>query len=170
MLALMKPYFAMLAAIAILACHAARAAAPLPLGPNHGSFGDWTAATFGSGTAKICYAFTRPQSTKPAFPHRSLSMLTVTERHGSPDEISVTPGFTYPAKPGISMQLGNTTIPFYVQGNIAFTDSATAALAGFTRESDATISFTGPHGKKFTDKFSLAGFTAAHMAILKACP
>jgi hypothetical protein len=161
---------AMLATIAILVPAGAMAAAPSPLGPNKGVFGDWTAATYGTGTARICYAFTRPQHVRPAVSSRGPAMLTVTERHGSRDEISITPGFTYAKKSAVSMVVGKASIPFYVQDNTAFTDSVTEALAGFARESTTSVTSTGPKGVKVTDKFSLTGFSAAYKAINKACP
>ncbi len=160
----------MLATFAILTPIAAMADAPAPLGPNKGVFGDWTAATYGKGADKVCYAFTKPQSSVPPLAGRGLAMLTVTQRHGSSDEISLTPGFTYPKKAVVSLAFGKSKLPFYVQGNVAFTDSVSEALAGFARESDATATSSGPKGKKLTDKFSLSGFSAAYKEIAKACP
>jgi len=170
MLHAMKAIFAMLATIAILSPLAAMAAGPVPLGPNKGVFGDWTAATYGSGTSKICYAFTKPQSTTPPLAKRGLTMLTVTERHGSHDEVSLTPGYIYPDNAAINMQLGRNHLTFYVQDNVAFTDDVTEALSGFANQSQADVTATGPKGKKLTDQFSLSGFSAAYKAIAKACP
>jgi len=170
MLHVMKAILAMLATIAILSPLAAIADAPIPLGPDKGVFGDWTAATYGSGPSKICYAFTKPQSTTPVLPSRGLTMLTVTERHGSHDEVSLTPGYTYPSDAAIDMQLGREHLSFYVQDNVAFTDDVTRALSGFANQSDADVTATGPGAKKLTDTFSLKGFSAAYRAIENACP
>ena len=167
---MLQPMKRTLAIIAILTPLTAMAEAPSPLGPNKGQFGDWTAATYGTGLAKICYAFTKPQLTTPAVPGRGLAMLTVTERHGSHDEVSITPGFTYPKQAVVSMALGKDKIPFYVQDNVAFTDNVNEALEGFAKQDDTIVTSTGPRGKKFTDKFSLTGFSAAYKAISKACP
>ena len=174
MLAGMNRIRAMLASFAILcplaAPLSARADTPSPLGPNKGIFGDWTAASYGTGADKVCYAFTKPQSSKPTLAGRGLAMLTVTQRHASHDEISLTPGFTYPKKAVVSLTVGKSKIPFYVQDSVAFTDNVTEALAGFARESDATAIATGPKGKKISDKFSLSGFSSAYKEITKACP
>jgi hypothetical protein len=170
MLPPMTRIFATLATIAMLTPFAALASAPTPLGPNNGQFGDWTAAAYGTGAEKICYAFTKPHSTVPLVPGRGLTMLTITERHGSHDEVSLTPGFTYPKTAVVSMLLGRDRLTFYVQDNVAFTDNVNEALAGFARESAATVTSTGPKGKKFTDTFSLNGFSAAYKAIVRACP
>jgi hypothetical protein len=170
MLRPMTRILATLATIAMLTPLAALAAAPTPLGPNNGQFGDWTAATYGTGAAKICYAFTKPQSTVPPVPSRGLTMLTITERHGSHDEVSLTPGFTYPKTAVVNMLLGRDRLTFYVQDNVAFTDNVSEALAGFARESTVNVASTGPKSKKFTDTFSLSGFSAAYKAIMTACP
>ncbi|WP_297489909.1 hypothetical protein [Acidocella sp.] len=159
-----------LISLAILAPMAAMAGTPSPLGPDNGKFGDWTAATYGTGAATICYAFTKPQTSSPSLPGRGLAMLTVTERSGSRDEISLTPGYTYPKSATVSVVLGNDTIPFYVQDNIAFTNSTKAALAGFARENAALATSTGPKHRPVTDKFSLSGFSDAYKAITSACP
>lgn len=159
-----------LATLTILVPLAAQAAAPAALGPNGGKFGDWTAATYGSGSAKVCYAFTKPQISKPNWASRKLVMLTVTERQGSRDEISITPGYLYPEKAVVSMTLGTDKIPFYVQDNIAFTDSTGAALAGFASQGMALATSTGPKRKPVEDQFSLSGFSAAYKAITEACP
>jgi hypothetical protein len=159
-----------LAALAILAPLSAMADAPTPLGPNGGKFGNWMTATYGTGDAKICYAFTKPQISTPHLASRGLVMLTVTERQGSRDEISITPGYSYPQKAVVSLTLGKNKIPFYVQDNVAYTDSTSAALAGFAKQDMAMAASTGPKHKPVTDQFSLSGFSAAHAAIIRACP
>jgi hypothetical protein len=167
----MKNLTTAMAAIAILTPLAAQAAGPVPLGPNKGQYGDWIAASYGTGVDKVCYAFTKPIRTRPAISSRGTPMLTVTERHGSRDEISLTPGYVYPRKPVISLQAGRSKIPFYVQDNVAFTDAVSPALAAFTRENSAIATSSGPKGGKIvTDSYSLNGFTAAYKAITKACP
>lgn len=156
--------------IAILTPLSAMAAAPQPLGPNKGKFGAWTAATYGTGAAKICYAFTKPQRTSPALPNRGLAMLTVTKRHASPDEVSITPGYAYPAHARVDVTVGSVKLPFFVQDNVAFTNDVKDAIAGFTREYDATAVSTGPQGQRVTDQYSLNGFSDSYKEISAACP
>lgn len=167
----MKMLRTAMATIAILTPLAALAAGPTPIGPNKGIYGDWIAASYGTGSTKICYAFTKPVRTRPAISSRGMPMLTVTERHGSRDEISLTPGYTYPKNATVSLTAGKTKIPFYVQDNVAFTDSVSQALDAFARESDAVVTASGPKGiKTVTDNYSLKGYSAAYKAIVKACP
>lgn len=166
-----RPMKRTLALLAILAPLAAKAEAPKPLGPNNGQYGDWTAATYGTGKTKICYAFTKPQSTKPPLAKRGLAMLTVTERSATHDgEVSLTPGYSYPAHATVSLEVGHAKLPFYVQDNVAFTSSVKQAVAGFTQYATAATESTGPDGKRLVDIFSLNGFSAAYKAITAACP
>ena len=173
----MKRICAMFAILAPLCTPvSAMADAPTPLGPNHGKFGTWTAATYGDGTAKICYAFTKPLVSKPNWKSRSLVMLTVTERPGVRDEVTITPGYTYPKAAKVSLAVGKLSIPFYVQDGTAFTDDGAKALAAFVKADTASANSSapksgGPKSKTpVLDEFSLTGFSAAYHAIEHACP
>jgi invasion protein IalB len=164
----MKKHFA--AAALTLLPALALAAAPTPLGPNNGKFGAWTAATYGTGAAKICYAFATPQISKPALKSRGRVMLTVTQRHGSRDEVALTPGFTYPKGASVKLTVDNTPFDFFAQGSNAFANNGSAVVAALKNGNSATAKGTGPKGKPVEDQFSLSGFSAAYKAISAACP
>jgi hypothetical protein len=143
----------------------ARADAPTSLGV----YGDWTAAMYGSGAKKACYAFTIAQSSAPSLPNRGQVMLTVTERKSGHDEVTLAAGFAYPAKPTVTVNANGATLNFYTAGQTAFTSGADA-VAAFEQGSSATAKSTGPGGVAVVDNFSLAGFSDAYGAITKACP
>ncbi len=149
---------------------AALAAGPSALGPNGGKYGDWTAATYGSGDAKICYAFTDPQSSQPDWKSRGKVMLTVTDRKGSHDEVSITAGYDYLKDAKVTLAVGSKNFDFFTQKNIAFTSSGTDAVAAFKVGDSATSTGPGPHGHPVVDQFSLSGFSGAYKAISDACP
>jgi hypothetical protein len=155
--------------LAILAPAAAFAdTAPAQLGV----FGDWTAATYGTGTGRACYAFTTAQSSAPQLPGRGQVMLVVTERKSGHDEVTLSAGYTYPAKPSVSLDVDGTNIAFYTQGQTAFTASGGTAVTAFQQGSSARATSSGPSGTGGTviDNFSLAGFSGAYSAITAACP
>ncbi|MBB5372533.1 invasion associated locus B family protein [Acidocella aromatica] len=160
------PIAALLAVLPTLAL----ADAPAPLGANGGKFGNWTAATYGTGAAKICYAFTTPQISKPNWKSRGKVMLTVTQRHGSRDEVSLTAGYAYPKTASVKLTVGTTPFDFYTSGANAFTSSGTAVVTAFKSADSAATKGTGPKGKPVEDSFSLTGFSAAYKAISAACP
>jgi hypothetical protein len=152
--------------LALIAPTAALAAAPTPLG----TFGDWTAATYGTGGEKACYAFTTAQTSAPTIPGRGAAMLVVTERKTGHDEVTLSAGFTYPAKPTVTLDIDGNDISFYTQGQTAFTTSGGAAISDFQQGSLAKATSSAPGGVTVIDNFSLAGFSAAYTAITTACP
>jgi hypothetical protein len=158
------------AALAILLPVSAFAATPSTLGPDGGKFGAWTAAVAGTGSAKVCYAFTTPVSSKPAWKSRARVLLTVTERADARDEVTLTPGYTYPKKVTVSLTIGKVDFPFLVDSGTAFATDNASILAAFRKADAAASTSTGPHGKPVADKYSLTGFSAAYKAIVKACP
>ncbi len=167
MLPRMKPIFASF--IFALLPAAALAAGPSALGPNGGKFGDWTAATYGTGDAEICYAFTAPQSSSPAVKDRGPVMLTVTNRKGSPHEVSITTGYDYPKNATVSLAVGSNSFDFFTQKDVAFTTSGAAAVAAFEAGATATATGPGPQGHPVVDQYSLTGFSDAYKAITAAC-
>jgi invasion protein IalB len=148
----------------------AQSAGPVPLGANQGKFGDWTAATYGSGAAKACYAFTTAQASAPAIKGRGDVMLTVTQRKAGKDEVTLSAGYTYPAKAVVTLDAGNGPISFYMKGSTAFTTAGTSAVGAFQQGSTAIAKSSAPGGVTVTDNFSLAGFSDAYAAINAACP
>jgi invasion protein IalB len=144
--------------------------APALIGPNNGKFGDWTAASYGSGAAKICYAFTKVQISKPNWKSRGKVMLTVTERKSSRDEVSIAAGYTYAKNAAGKLTIGTKSIDFYTQDSTAFTTSGADAVTAFKTANSTSFKSPGPKGKPVEDQFSLSGFSGAYKAITSACP
>ncbi|WP_297370853.1 invasion associated locus B family protein [Acidocella sp.] len=156
-----------LAALLALTPLTVQAAQPSALGV----YGAWTAASLGSGKSRICYAFTRARGSSIALHPRGTAMLAVTERHGAPDEVSVTPGYTYPKFAKVELTSGRTRVTFSPAGQNAYTADNSRAVAAFRAGSTAEVTATSPdHGRMVTDHYSLAGFSAAYGAIKRACP
>ncbi len=178
--------FALCTLSAIGAPLTAKAAPPTPLGPNGGHYGNWQAASYGSGAGQICYAFTKPQRSTPNWKSRGLVMLTVTERPGLRDVVSLTPGYDYPKAALVSLGLGQHRVELSVQDDVAFADDGAAVIAAFAKLDSATSISSAPasissapasvspgihRGKKLVlDEFSLTGFAAAYQAITSQCP
>ena len=169
----MKTLLAALAVLApALACAAtpATGTGPVPLGSAGGKFGDWTAATYGSGGAKACYAFTTAQSSAPKLGGRGPVMLTVTERKAGRDEVTLSAGYVYPAKAVVTLDAGGPALSFYTKGGTAFTTAGGAAVKAFQAGATATAKSSATGGGTVTDTFSLTGFSGAYSAIAAACP
>jgi hypothetical protein len=138
-------------------------------GPRQlGSFRDWTAATYQDNGQKICYAFTRATKTEP---NRQGVVLTVTHRPGGRDAVAITVGYTYPRNAETMIVIGQTSLPFYTNGNSAFARDGTAVVAAMRGGNRATARGPAAGGRgTANDQFSLAGFSAAHDAISRECP
>jgi invasion protein IalB len=147
----------------------AMADSPAALGPSGGKFGDWTAASYGTGSVKVCYAFTDAQSSKPNWKSRGKVMLTVTQRAGIRDEVTLAAGYTYLKDAKVQLSVGSKSFDFYTEGGNAFTSSGAGAVAAFINGNAATATSTGPHGHPVKDQFSLTGFSGAYKAISTAC-
>jgi len=136
-----------------------------------GKFGDWTAAVYEQSGKKVCYAFTRAASSKPALPGRSEPILTVTERPGTAESVAMEAGFAYAPKAAVTVTVDEQTrLDFYTAQRNAFARDSKAAVAAFQKGREAVAHSPAPKGKEVDDTFSLHGFSDAHDAILKACP
>ncbi len=142
----------------------------LAAGPKSlGIFGDWTAATYGAGSSKACYAFTPAKSSSLALPNRGAVLLTVTQRKEAGDEVTLAAGYAYPTSPKVTLTAGASVIDFYTAGQTAFTTGGKEAVAAFQTSAAALAKSSGPNGVTVVDKFSLKGFSGAYSAIRKAC-
>ncbi|HQT65247.1 MAG: hypothetical protein B7Z75_11235 [Acidocella sp. 20-57-95] len=158
-------YTALLLALLLPTTALAQSVAPTSLG----TFEGWTAATYGSGANKACYAFTTATVSAPALAKRGPVMLTVTERKSDRDEVTLSAGFDYPAKPVVTLSIGATKIDFYTSGQTAFTSDGALAVASMKHGGKAVAKTVGPSGYVL-DTFALSGFSGAYSAISKACP
>ena len=123
-----------------------------------------------SGADKACYAFTNAQHSDPAIAKRGAVMLTVTERQGVHDEVTLTAGYPYPKDAKVTLSVNGQPIDFYTQGDTAFTANGHGAVEAFRNGDSAEAKGTTPHGHMVTDDFSLSGFSGAYSAISTACP
>ncbi len=138
--------------------------APKPLGV----FSSWTAATYGAGAHKACYAFTLsklPKTTKT-----TPAMLTVTERGDSRDEISLAQGITYSKHAKVTLTVGKTDLKFFYKDSMAYALHKTPTIKAFLAGNAVKATASAPHAADVVDHFGLDGFSAAYKAIVKACP
>ncbi|MCF3945083.1 invasion associated locus B family protein [Acidiphilium sp. AL] len=162
------PALLLLAAVALpglaVAAQTPAADAPKPLGV----FKSWTAATYGTGADKACYAFATTKLPKGS--KATPAMLTVTERAAFRDEISLSQGITYSKGAKVTLAVGPTTLKFFTKDNMAYAMKGAATTKAFLAGSSVTATATAPNAKPVTDTFGLDGFADAYKAIQKACP
>jgi hypothetical protein len=154
---------------ALLVCTATALAAPAADAPKPlGVFSSWTAATYGVGAHKACYAFTLSQLPKGS--KAAPAMLTVTERHDQRDEISLAQGITYSKDAKIVLTVGKTALKFFYKDNMAYALHKTPTIKAFLAGNKVTATASAPKASDVVDHFGLDGFSSAYKAIVKACP
>lgn len=128
-----------------------------------GDFQSWTAAAYGEKAQRICYAFARA--------NRAGVLLTVTHRHGSRDEVTVSAGYTYPRNAEATLHVGATELPFYTAGSTAAARDGAAVVRALRNGREAVLKGPAANGRGTqSDSFPLAGFGAAYDAISRECP
>ena len=164
-----------LLALWLLAPMAARAADKTDL---IGSFRDWDAFTLKKANGElICYMVSVPKSSKASRKgvRRGDIYITVTHRPKAKvrDQVNIVVG--YPFKEGSEARAvidGKTRFRLFTQGDGAWLYTQkddTAMVKAMRRGSTLVVTGTSHRGTRTTDRYSLAGFTAAHNAISKAC-
>ncbi|MCB8876031.1 invasion associated locus B family protein [Acidisoma silvae] len=151
----------------LMALSAPAFAAETGSGPTSlGVFSDWTAASLPA--SHVCYAFTRAiGSAKTA----TAAMIIVTERPTSRDEVVVNATHDFPAKTEVAVQVDDQdAMSFYTAGPHAFSRDGRATVIAMQKGNGASAAWATKTEKKHSEKFSLAGFSAAYGAIVKACP
>jgi hypothetical protein len=142
----------------------------VPVAKSIGVFENWQAATYVDGGQTVCYAFARP--IKPAKPiaGRGEPVLSVAERPTIRDAVALAAGFTYAAGAVVPVTVGDARQEFYTAGNSAFARDGAAMAAAMEKGEELVAISPGPGKETSTDRFSLKGFSAAHAAIVRACP
>ncbi len=134
-----------------------------------GKFGEWQAALRPEPDGITCFAFTRPEAGAQHGAGRGNAVLSVTRRPRSHDVVAVSAGFMLSGREDAQLRAGDTRMLFYIANRNAFARDNAAAIAIFAHESSVMAWLPGPHGVAATERFSLAGFSAALDAMRKAC-
>lgn len=134
----------------------------------------WTVHVAGGKGARVCYMHSLPVKSEGDYTRRGDSYIQVTHRQKSKsaNEISVTAGYTYKKDSDVDVVIDGKKFSMFTDGDTAWSRSAEddKALASAMRAgSTMIVKGTSSRGTATTDRYSLAGFTAAHKAIGKAC-
>ncbi len=143
-----------------------------------GSYRDWDAFVYGTGSKRTCHIISVPKSStasrKKARRGDIYIMVSHRPEYGVVGEVNAVLG--YPIRQGSTAKFtvdgGRKRLEFFTEGTGAWAydpkDDA-AAVAAMKRGSRLEISAVSQRGTKTTDRYSLSGFTAAYNAITKAC-
>ena len=164
-----------LAACAVVALAAVPATADTPtlLGVSR----DWSAFTSGTGSSKICYAISKPTSTKPKAKRDPIYFL-INDWIGrrAKGEPEVVPGYQYKDGSTVTVSVGGQSFNFFVQNEagqgaawVRERSDEVKLIAAMRSGSSMVVSGTSKRGTKTTDTYSLAGLGDALDKIHGAC-
>lgn len=144
-----------------------------------GSFRDWDAFTIARGTGeKICYMVSVPKKWTASRQgvRRGNIYITVTHRPKARvrNEVNVVAGYPYGRNAEATANIdGKRRFKMFTEGDGAWLRTPredTQMVEAMKRGNNLVVVGTSARGTRTTDSYSLAGFTAAHNAINKACP
>jgi hypothetical protein len=139
-----------------------------------GAFKDWSAHLFAEKKGKICYMHSRPKKSEGNYTKRGDTYVQVTHRASDKtrNEVSVTAGYAYRKGSEVVMIIDGKQFSLFTDDDTAWGGDAkvdSALVAAMKAGATMIVKGTSARGTLTTDTYSLAGFTAAHKAIDKAC-
>ncbi|WP_458758760.1 invasion associated locus B family protein [Afipia sp. TerB] len=141
-----------------------------------GQFGAWGAYIAAPNGKKVCFALSKPTSSKTNPPNRprdpSYAFISTRPAEKVVNEVSVMMG--YPLKPGSdpSMEVGNAKFEMYAQGDGLWIKNAAEEgrlVDALRKGADVTVKGESTRGTETTDVFSLKGLTQALEKLGQEC-
>ena len=139
-----------------------------------GTFRDWKAYVYQSGSHKVCYMASAPKKAEGNYSARGKIWMLVTRRSPGPkDVVSIIAGYNFGPDARVRVAVGDREFVLFTQGDTAWTmgeaDDA-ALVAAMKAGVDMVVRGKSERGTDTKDTYSLLGFTAAYDAIGQACP
>ncbi|KAF0119448.1 MAG: hypothetical protein FD149_42 [Rhodospirillaceae bacterium] len=138
-----------------------------------GADGAWTAYTFTEDKGKVCYVLAYPSHSEGKYTRRGEMYAIITHRPGQGSYGTVSVAAGYPYTPGATVQVTIEERTFTLTGEDetawAQDGDSKDLVAAMKNGHEMTVTGVSRRGTKTVDTFSLAGFTAAHALIDKAC-
>lgn len=161
-----------LLSVALLSASAAPAAAAEA--KAIGTFGSWTAYSFGEGKAKICYVHAVPQKSEGEYSKRGATYLQISHRPADKalNVVNVVAGYAYKQGSEAEAVVDGNKYTLFTNGEGAWAIDAkadAALVAAMKAGNQLVVRGTSARGTLTADTYSLKGFTAAVAAIGKAC-
>lgn len=139
-----------------------------------GSFKQWSAHLYDEKKGKVCYLHGVPSKSAGKYKKRGEIYLQVTHRPSAKtrDEVSITAGYTHKKGSDVKAVIDGKTFVLFTDADTAWVGdekSDAQIVAAMRAGRTMVVSGTSARGTTTKDTYSLAGFTAAHKAISKAC-
>jgi Invasion associated locus B (IalB) protein len=141
-----------------------------------GQYGDWGAYTASPGGTKICFALSKPKSSKtePVGRKRDQSYMFVSTRPAENvrNEVSVSIGYPFKTTSDATAEVGSAKFAMYTQNDGAWIKNMAeeARLVDAMRKAvDLTVKGTSGRGTQSVDQYSLKGLPQALDRIAQEC-
>jgi invasion protein IalB len=148
----------------------ALAQSPSPIG----TFKAWTAYTAKEKKGRACYMASQPKQSKPKGVKRGEIWILVTHRPYKKvrNEVSVYVGYPFKPESEAIVDIDGKKFKLFTNDEAAWAESRkldNALVRAMRKGRRMVLRGVSSRGTKTTDRYSLAGFSAAHDAITKAC-
>ena len=139
-----------------------------------GSYKQWSAHLFTEKKGKVCYLHGVPSKSTGKYTKRGDIYLQVSHRPSAKtrNEVSNTAGYVHKKGSDVKAVIDGKTFVLFTDGDTAWMGDAKSdskMVAAMRAGRTMVVSGTSARGTATADTYSLAGFTAAHRAISKAC-
>lgn len=141
---------------------------------NIGTFDSWSAHVDGKGKARTCWIYSEPTKDEGKYAKRGRIYVLVTHRpgEGTTNQVQFTAGYDYKDGSAVEVEIAGKAFELFTNGDSAWArDKAGDAALVAAMRAGSTMVVTGVSSRGTTtkDTYSLAGISAAHDAIGKAC-
>jgi invasion protein IalB len=133
-----------------------------------GQYGDWGAYTASPSGAKICFALSKPKTSKtePAGRKRDPAYVFVSTRPAENvrNEVSVIIGYPFKSASDATAEIGTAKFAMYTQNDGAWIKNVaeeTRMIDAMRKGADLTVKGTSGRGTQSTDQYSLKGLAQA---------
>lgn len=143
-----------------------------------GVFKDWQAFTSGSGSAKICYAISKPTATEPKKAKRDPIYFLITDWPGrrTKAEPEIVPGYQYKDGSAVTAQVSTGTFEFFTKNDgtngaawVRERVDEVKLIDAMRAGQSLVVIGTSKRGTHTTDTYSLAGLSDALEKIHTEC-
>jgi len=156
------------AAFALLMAPTAAIAQPKP--DLLGSFKDWAAYTYNNGKSKVCYIVSQPKDSNPKGLNRDAVFFLVTHRR---NEVNTIIGYPFRKGSTTSVTIDKASaFKFFTSGDGAWAGSKDAdgkVVRAMKAGTSMVVVGRSGRGTRTSDRYSLAGVTAAMKKIDEVC-
>jgi invasion protein IalB len=133
-----------------------------------GQYGDWGAYTATPGGKKVCFALSKPKTSKtePVGRKRDPAYLFISTRPSENvrQEVSVIIGYPFKSSSDATAEIGPTKFAMYTQNDGAWIKNVAEEarfVEAMRKGADLTVKGTSGRGTQSTDQFSLKGLAQA---------